>query len=143
MVMLKKLSKRAKIILCATLLAILIVLGFGLNYLFTFSAYKQDVEAIQVQNIDLSTIADGEYFGGCDVDFVSARVRVVIKDHKMIEIELLEHHNDRGTAADDMPNRILEQQRVDVDAISGATSSSKVIQEAVYNALTGGRTIRR
>lgn len=38
----------------------------------------------------------------------------------------------RGTAA---------EQRIDVDAVTGATALSKVIQEAVYNALTGKRTI--
>lgn len=141
--MLKKMSKRTKLILCGALLALVIALGFGFNYLFTFLAYERDVEAIQVQNVDLSAIADGEYYGDCDVDFIRARVRVVVKDHRIIELEMIEHYNDRGAAANDLPNRILEQQRIDVDAVSGATSSSKVIQEAVYNSLTGERTIRK
>ena len=141
--MLKNLTKGRKLLLCGTLLILIAAIGFGLNYWFTYTAYKQDVKAIQVQNIDLSTIADGEYYGDCDVDFVRARVRVVVKDHWMTELEMLEHYNDRGAAANDLPNRILEQQRIDVDAVSGATSSSKVIQEAVYNALTGERTIRQ
>lgn len=141
--MLKKMSKRTKLILCGALLALVIALGFGFNYLFTFLAYERDVEAIQVQNVDLSAIADGEYYGDCDVDFIRVRVRVVVKDHRIIELEMIEHYNDRGAAANDLPNRILEQQRIDVDAVSGATSSSKVIQEAVYNSLTGERTIRK
>jgi uncharacterized protein with FMN-binding domain len=141
--MLKNISKRTKFLLCGVLLALIVAIGFGLNNLFTFLAYERDVKAIQVQNVDLSTIADGEYYGDCNVDFVRARVRVVVKDHQIIELELVEHYNDRGAAANDLPNRILEQQRIDVDAISGATSSSKVIQEAVYNALTGERTIRK
>ena len=61
----------------------------------------------------------------------------------ILELELIEHYNDRSAAANDLPNRILKEQRIDVDAVSGATSSSKVIQEAVFNALTGERTIRR
>ena len=32
-------------------------------------------------------------------------------------------------------DRILDQQRLDVDAISGATNSSKVIKKAVENAI--------
>jgi uncharacterized protein with FMN-binding domain len=141
--MMKKLSKRAKLILCAVSLTLVVALGFALNYLLTYSAYNRDIEAIQVQNIDLSAIADGEYFGDCNVDFVRARVRVVVKDHQITELELVEHYNDKGAAADILPSRILEQQRIDVDAVSGATSSSRVIQEAIYNALTGERTIRK
>ncbi|MCL1821146.1 MAG: FMN-binding protein [Oscillospiraceae bacterium] len=138
-----KLSKRAKYILLAASLALVIAIGFGLNYLLTLTAYKRDVEAIQAQNVDLSTIADGVYYGDCNVDFVSAVVRVVVKDHQITELELVEHNNDRGAAAEVIPDRIVEQQRIDVDTVAGATSSSRVIQEAVYNALTGDRTIRK
>lgn len=57
----------------------------------------------------------------------------------MQELELLEHDNDRGEAANGMPSRMLEEQRIDVDTVSGAASSCRVIQQAVYNALTGER----
>lgn len=59
------------------------------------------------------------------------------------ELELIEHYNDRGESANVLPQRMLDEQRIDVDGVSGATSSSKAIQEAVYNALTGKRTIRQ
>ena len=55
----------------------------------------------------------------------------------MTDIELIEHVNEKGAAAEVLPDRMLEEQRVDVDAVSGATSSSNVIRDAVYNALTG------
>jgi len=139
----KKLSQRTKLVLCGALLALVVAFGFGLDYLFTLRAYRRDIAAIQVRHVDLSAIADGEYYGDCDVDFVRAQVRVVVKDNQIIELEMIEHYNDRGAAANEIPNRILQQQRIDVDAVSGATASSKVIQEAVYNALTGERTIRK
>ncbi len=124
-----------------------IIIGFiasiwGFNYLRSIENYKRDVQAIQVQNVDLSTIVDGEYFGDCDVDFVRARVRIVVKQHVIEELELLEHLHERGSAAEALPSKILSEQRIDIDVITGATSSSKVIQEAVYNALTSKRTIR-
>lgn len=137
----RKLSKRTKIILIAIAAIVVIALAFGINYYITFLNYERDVAAIQVQHVDLSTIEDGEYFGDCNVDLIRVRVRVVVKDHAITELELLEHYNDRGADADVLPARMLEEQRVDVDAVSGATASSNVIREAVYNALTGGRTI--
>ncbi len=120
-----------------------VALALGINYYITFLNYEKDVAAIQVQSVDLNSIEDGEYFGDCNVDLVRARVRVLVENHVITELELLEHYNDRGAAADILPVRILEEQRVDVDAVSGATASSNVIREAVYNALTGNRTIRK
>jgi len=58
-----------------------------------------------------------------------------VKNHRITEIELLEHKNGRGAAAESLPDEIIREQRIDVDAVSGATSSSKVIQEAIYKAL--------
>jgi uncharacterized protein with FMN-binding domain len=131
-----------KVVLFAGLGILLIALAFGINYYVTFLNYERDVAAIKVQNVDLNSIEDGEYFGDCDVDFIRAKIRIVVQDHIITDLELLEHYNDRGGAADALPARILKEQRIDVDVISGATASSHVIQEAIYNALTGNRTIR-
>lgn len=139
----KKVSKKMKIILAVVGVIVIGALVFGINYYITFLNYEKDVAAIQVQNVYLNTIEDGEYFGDCNVDLIRVQVRVVVEDHVITDLELVEHYNDRGDAANALPARILEEQRVDVDAISGATASSNVIQEAVYNALTGERTIRK
>ena len=104
-----------------------LALAAGVYLLNNLRNYKKDVDAIQIQSVDLTLIEDGEYFGDCDVGFVSARVRVVVQSHVITEIELLEHHNGRGIAAETLPSEILREQRIDVDAISGATASSKVI----------------
>lgn len=58
----------------------------------------------------------------------------------MQELELLEHHHSRGEAAGVLPSIMLQEQRIDVDAVSGATSSCRVIQQAVQNALMGEHT---
>ena len=134
--------KNKTIIFSALGVLLLSIVLFGASKLVTFLNYKRDVQRIQAQNIDLNNIPDGEYYGDCNVDFVAARVRVIIEDHRIAVLELLEHINDRGASAEVLPERMIKEQRIDVDAISGATASSKVIQEAVYNALTGDRTIR-
>ena len=55
----------------------------------------------------------------------------------MANIDILEHKNGRGSPAEVVTDRIIEKQKIDVDAISGATNSSIVIKKAVENALTG------
>ena len=134
-------SKKAKIVLFSSIfLVVASALVVGIGYLVSLNSYKSTIAAIQIKGVDLSTIGDGEYYGDCDAGFVSAKVRVVVVNHVMTELELLEHQNGRGEAADALPETMLKEQRVDVDTITGATSSRNVIREAVYNALTGERT---
>ncbi len=134
--------KKHKVIWAIVIVAVVIISALAFVYFSAVENYKRNVESIQVHNVDLGTISDGEYLGDCDVDFVQARVRVVVKDHIITELEILEHKNGRGAAAEILPSKIIAQQRIDVEIISGATSSSKVIQEAVYNALTGKHTFQ-
>ena len=54
------------------------------------------------------------------------------------KIRILEHKNERGQAAETIVDQIVSEQKIDVDAISGATNSSKVIKKAVENALENG-----
>jgi uncharacterized protein with FMN-binding domain len=49
--------------------------------------------------------------------------------------DLLEHKNEHGKLAEIIINRIISEQKIDVDAVTGATNSSKVIEGAIQNAL--------
>ena len=55
----------------------------------------------------------------------------------MCKIVLLEHRNDRGLTAEGIVDSIIENQRITVDVISGATNSSTVIKKAIELALSG------
>jgi uncharacterized protein with FMN-binding domain len=48
----------------------------------------------------------------------------------------LEHRNGQGKPAEALTSRIVEQQSVELDVVSGATYSSMVILKAVELALT-------
>ena len=54
------------------------------------------------------------------------------------EIQLIEHKNERGRSAEAVLQNIKEEQKIDVDAVSGATNSSTVIKKAVEQALKKG-----
>ena len=121
-----------------TLIGLLVILCViaGAIYLVKVAAYQKAVQSLTYTDVKLETIADGTYIGACDVDFIYARVAVTMKDGIITEVEILEHKNDQGKSAEVIINDIVNQQTIDVDAISGATNSSKVIKKAIEHALT-------
>lgn len=131
-----KLSKK-HVFFAIILFFFLIVLIFGAFYLKSVSDYQKKVQEIVFHEINPANIPDGSYVGECDTDFVYAKVQVTIADGKIASIDLLEHRQGRGKAAESIIDQIIAKQSIDVDTVSGATNSSKVIKKAVENALTG------
>jgi uncharacterized protein with FMN-binding domain len=107
-----------------------------LMYLKSVNDYKHQVETIQINHVDLSTIPDGTYIGDCNVNYIYAKVKVTVKNGAITEINLVQHKNGKGKPAEKIIDDIVKEQSVNVDAVSGATNSSKVIMKAVENALT-------
>ncbi len=119
----------------AAILVLLIgVLALG-AYLKNVSDYKKKVEMTTIREINLSDIPDGTYEGEYDVDFVYAKVSVTVQNGEIKNIAILEHKNGHGQPAEVVTDRIVEEQRIDVDTVSGATNSSIVLKKAVENAL--------
>lgn len=65
------------------------------------------------------------------------RIQVRVEDHEIAEIVLLKHITERGKSAESILSDMLDKQSVKVDAVSGATNSSKVIMKACENVLLG------
>ncbi|MCK9559342.1 MAG: FMN-binding protein [Candidatus Marinimicrobia bacterium] len=103
-----------------------------------FKEYRQRVADVQLENIDLQQVRDGDYSGEYDAVIVKAEVLVKVRDHRITAIDLVRHDNGRGKAAEVLIDTVLARQSVVVDAISGATSSSMVILEAIESALKKG-----
>jgi uncharacterized protein with FMN-binding domain len=82
-------------------------------------------------------LKDGVYEGEYRKGINKAVVKVKIADSRIAEIELLKHSASWiGKKADEIiPERIIELQSTGVDAISGATNSSRVIMNAVQKAI--------
>lgn len=129
--------KKVKIMIVITSIVLVIGVGFGLSYLKRYNDYKSEVADIEINEVNLSQIDDGVYVGEYDVDFISAKVQVEVKDNEIKDIEFVEYHHDRGEKAKRILQDIIDEQRINVDTITGATNSSKVIQKAVENALSG------
>ena len=131
-----KLSRK-RILSFVAVLLFLIGLIFAAVYLKDVADYKKAVRDTTFSNLDISNVPNGVYVGEYDVDFVYAEVEVTVQNGVITNIAILEHKNGRGKPAEIVTDRILEEQKIDVDAVSGATNSSIVIKKAVEDALNG------
>lgn len=101
----------------------------------SLSSYQKQVSDISYSSVSIGDIPDGEYIGECDVTYIYARVKVFVKDGTISQIQLLEHRTERGKPGEKVIDNILSSQEIDVDTITSATNSSRVIKKAVDNAL--------
>ena len=109
----------------------LLIVGFvlGILYLKSVADYKQAVRETTFEDINISDIPDGVYVGEYDVDFIYAKVEVTVQNGEITNINILEHRHERGKTAEVITDSIVDEQKIDVDAISGATNSSTVIKK--------------
>ena len=129
-----RISKK-KMVLFISMFLLLVGFVWGILYLKSVADYKKAVKETTFEDIHISDIPDGVYVGEYDVDFIYAKVEVTVQNGEITNINILEHRHERGKAAEAITNRIVDEQKIDVDAISGATNSSTVIKKAVENAL--------
>ena len=93
------------------------------------------VNAISLSQLDLSNLDDGIYKGAYQTNMIAVQVAVTLKSSQIVDIEILEHNHGKGKKAERILSAIIASNSLQVDTISGATSSSKVILKAVEKAL--------
>jgi len=87
---------------------------------------------------DLTLKEDGVYRGIYDLTGTPVKVTldVYIQDNRIKSIEIIKHISSPiGKKAEKIIDQIIVSQNLDIDAVSGATGSSKAILKAVENAL--------
>ncbi|WOO35834.1 FMN-binding protein [Anaerocolumna sp. AGMB13020] len=119
------------------ILLILGVIVLGL-YISLVNSSKKSLTDMEYEEVDMSKVADGVYFGEVDAGLVYVKVSVTIKDNKIINIRILKHKNGLGGKAESIVTEMLQQNSYNVDAVSGATLSSEAIKSAVSKALKKG-----
>ena len=128
---------RKKIVMILIMLFLLLALIFGTAYIDRVGEYKRAVKETTIEEVNISDIPDGVYIGEYDVNFIYVKVEVDVSGGKIIDVRILEHRQERGKAAEAVANEIVDEQRIDVDTVSGATNSSIVIKKVVEVALKG------
>jgi uncharacterized protein with FMN-binding domain len=128
-------SKKSRIV---TRLAFI---GAGLLLFFIVAAvvFNQGMGKIRSLTITtpaLSNISDGEHRGTYCAGRWCYDVTVTVKEHKISDIKF---NDDKMRMFKDLHvtliKKIIEQQRIDIDGISGATITSKAFLKAVENAV--------
>lgn len=128
---------RKKLILAIAALVLAVVVFFGVRLFLSYQRYQDAIAHAALSHTDASGIPDGAYTGEYDAGLIYAKVEVLVKDGTMTGIRILEHRNGRGENAEKITEEMVAQQKLDVDAVAGATNSSAVLKKAVDNALSG------
>jgi len=127
--------KRRILIMAVIMIAVAGVVLAAKTALSKMESNLEELMQLDVTDVDLKSISDGTYTGEYSALPVSAKVSVSIKDHHITNIDLLEHNNGQGAGAEVIPLIVVEKQTLQIDTISGATYSSKVILKAIEDAL--------
>lgn len=96
------------------------------------------IQEVEVSQIDLGTVKDGNYSGEHTSALVKVKVSVRVSDNAIKTIIIDEHQTGLGKKAESITDKIIEEQSLQVDSISGATASSNTIKKAVEDALKKG-----
>ncbi len=120
----------------AVALVVLIIIGFA-GFQIASRKIVSDAVALPIEEIDIGKIEDGKYLGNYAIFPVKVSVETTIQQGKITQIDLLEHFNGKGAAAEAILDRIIEKQSLQVDGVSGATVSGVAIKKAVEDSLNG------
>lgn len=130
----RSMGRRKKGLLIALGIVVLLLGGV----FFSITSGLDQAVGVTVNPVDLSGIADGSYTGSYRFKRWSNTVRVEVQDHQIVNIEVVEDVGAAEVTAcrDEMIRRVLEAQDTQVDAVSGATATSKAYLKAVEDALS-------
>jgi uncharacterized protein with FMN-binding domain len=93
------------------------------------------VRRLTVNPVDLSKVADGSYSGSFRAGRFSYSVEVTVKDHRIEAVTSTGAKQAQDAVVQQIFSRIVEAQSVQVDAVSGASLTTKAVSKAVENAL--------
>ena len=122
------------ILIVLGVLVIILVIAF-VFFRLRYNKMVDVIDSVQLEQIDLRQIENGVYRGTFGEFLVSVTLDVTIEDHEIKKIEIIDQKSGPGYEAREVIDRIIQAQSLDVDAVTGATGSSKCIKIAVQNAL--------
>jgi uncharacterized protein with FMN-binding domain len=96
---------------------------------------KEQTLKLEIGAVDLKDIPDGIYNGIYDCYRWTNEVAVTVKNQKIIGVTIIKTQSGRESLDRKLIDRIINEQKTDLDGISGATADSKAFLKAVDNAL--------
>ncbi len=126
-------NKKLKIVITV----IVIITAIILFILFYLTRGLQEGQSIEVNNVDLSYLEDdGFYTGSFNFGRWSNEAKVTLEDKKIVDIEFTDDVAfSKDEVREEIIGKIISNQKVKVDVVSGATVTSKAYMKAVEDAL--------
>jgi len=121
-------------------ISLLTIVLLSVGFLFMGSINLNRLRTMKINNPDLSALNDGIYTGefndGGGIYFVEIEINNHVISHLNLKTERKSSYVDYARP---VTVRIVEKQTLNVDAITGATTTSKCIMKAAENALKGAK----
>lgn len=123
----RKNKKPRKIAIIFTVLVIIVGGGY-----FAASRGLPEMQELVINDVNLDEISDGVYAGEFNRYRWSYKVKVKIQGGEIVDVQI----DNGGALEQELSERIIAKQSLDVDINTGATVSSKAFLKAVEAALT-------
>ncbi len=115
---------------------VLVVITAGV-LVFLFMQKANAVRDMEIGDVDLGRVADGLYKGKEEYLGFTCYAEVSVRDHRITDVNLYEGRDSEWVEkAKAVGNKVMEKQSLQVDAVSGATITSKAMLKAIEKALT-------
>lgn len=137
-------KRSGKIWIIAVVLTVVVIVGGFFTVFFYVRSTRAWVRALALPETSLAAVADGVYEGtshlklpaGTAAANTSATVRVTVKDHRYVAIEVLAP-TAIASSMTDFVQLVIERQTTRLDALSGATVTKTAVLAAIANAVAG------
>lgn len=123
------------------LIIVVVIIGLAVIMVFTTTIGMQDIQNYEIPEINLIAIADGEYEGACTISRWPIKVKVKVKDHKIVNIDIIEDRIQvRSSDMDEIIIRnVIGKQSLAIDTVSGASITTKAYLIAITDALDNAK----
>lgn len=122
-------------------ICVLLTIVVGI-YVFLILPNQKSLDTVRnmtIENVNLEEVDDGLYIGDFNYSSFTYKVEIKVKNHKIEKIDII---NNRDTShskkAEEIIIKVIDKQSVNVEAISGATTTSKALLKAIENGLKTG-----
>jgi len=117
---------------------LIIIIAIGAIAVSSIQTNLDNLKNAELNDLGLSVVPDGTYYGEYSAFPVSVEVSVTILNHEIQSIEIFKHDNGQGAPAEVIIDTVIEEQSVQVDTVAGATYSSYCILLAIQDAIDLG-----
>jgi uncharacterized protein with FMN-binding domain len=126
----KKIMNRKLILILGTIFGTLLIAGLVSQYL-----QLNQFRNLKINEIDLTGLADGYYSANVNYGYEYS-ARIYIENNKIKTIQFPQNRESvYARLAEGIKHKIIKQQKINLDTVTGATTTSKILMKAIEKAL--------